>query len=268
MPSDLKKWAACISYLGTGFSGWQRQANATSVQECLEDALGFVASHPVIVTAAGRTDAGVHATGQIIHFESNAARSANNWLMGANTRLPPTIRVNDVCKVPCYFDARFSANSRTYRYLIYNAPQISPIWHQHAATVKEEINIDAMNKAAQLLIGEHDFSAFRAAGCQSRHAIRELISLQVLRKDHFISIEIKANAFLYHMVRILVAALLLVGKGKKSPEWLFEQLQSKKRTQEVIMMPSHGLYLVDVGYPEENSHTLVTSHQPEGYIPS
>lgn len=248
---NVHKWAARVSYLGTAYAGWQCQKNAPSVQEEVEKALSFVAAHDISTVCAGRTDAGVHATGQVIHFESGASRTADNWLQGANTQLPETIRIIEVKSVSEHFNARFSAISRTYQYNIFNAAQLSPIWCQHAAHVKDDLDVSLMHEAAQHLIGEHDFSSFRAAGCQAKHAVREMMFIQVDRKHQFVTLQIKANAFLYHMVRITVEALVQVGKGKRPPFWIKEVLNKQKRSPDIAMMPSRGLYLIDVGYPED-----------------
>lgn len=240
-----------IEYDGTNYSGWQRQSHANSVQGELEKALSIVANKPVEVQCAGRTDAGVHGTGQVVHFDTDVIRKPVAWTMGVNANMPKDIAVRWAKEVPDEFHARFTATARRYRYIIYNhslRPGIhfSGISHYHNA-----LDAEKMHVAGQYLLGENDFTSFRAAHCQSRSPWRNIMHLNVSRHGNYIVVDIKANAFVHHMVRNIVGSLIVVGQGDQEPEWIKWLLDSKNRSLAGATGKAEGLYLVDVDYPEE-----------------
>ena len=245
----MERYACGVEYDGSRFSGWQVQRHARSVQGILQEALEEVANHSVEITAAGRTDAGVHASGQVAHFDSSAQRSPRQWLLGANSTLPDDVALTWVVKVTSDFDARRSALWRRYRYRLLCRPTRSPL--QRATTVWERLTLDpgAMTAAVSYLLGERDFSAFRAAACQSSTPMRNLMACRIERHGQLFTIEFTANAFLHHMVRNLVGVLLVVGRGEQPPEWAAGLLASGDRTQGGITAPAAGLTLVHVEYP-------------------
>ncbi|MBL4260043.1 tRNA pseudouridine(38-40) synthase TruA [Vibrio fluvialis] len=239
-----------IEYDGTQYYGWQRQREVKSVQEELEKALTVIANHPVEVQCAGRTDAGVHGTGQVVHFDTTATRKIVAWSMGANANLPKNIAVRWAKEVPDEFHARFSATARRYRYVIYNhmfRPGImsSGVSHYHG-----ELDVERMHRAGQFLLGENDFTSFRAVHCQSRSPWRNIMHLNVTRHERYIVIDIKANAFVHHMVRNITGSLIAVGRGEQEPEWIQWLLEAKDRRLAGATAKAEGLYLVDVDYPE------------------
>ena len=240
-----------IEYDGTAYNGWQRQRAGIGVQERLEDALSTVADERIEVVCAGRTDTGVHASGQVVHFDTSSARSERGWILGANTNLPDDIAVTWAKEVGDSFHARYSAISRTYQYLILNRLQRSALYRRRAWWVYEPLDVAAMTKAAQALIGEHDFSAFRAAGCQAAHATRHITALTIERKDDFILLEVTANAFLQHMVRNITGTLVAIGRGDQSPSWVAQILATRDRKAAGMAAPPHGLTLIAVDYPAE-----------------
>jgi tRNA pseudouridine38-40 synthase len=243
--------AVGIEYDGSSFCGWQEQRGAASVQVAAEAALGRVADEPVALTCAGRTDAGVHARGQVAHFETGAIRRPRAWLLGANTHLPAAVSLRWVLPVPDHFHARYSAVARVYRYLILNRAARSALAHGRALGVHRPLDAAAMQAAAAHLVGEHDFSAFRAAECQARSPVRRLDRLQVARSGDWLTIDVEANAFLHHMVRNIVGLLLLVGRGEAPPQRACEQLASRERSTGAATAPAHGLYLWQIHYAPE-----------------
>lgn len=247
------KYAACIEYDGTAYCGWQKLSHAPSVQENVEKALSFVANHQIDVTCSGRTDSGVHGIGQIVHFESDATRTEKAWRMGCNTNLPDDIALRWILPVDESFHARFSALSRRYRYIILNH-QIRPaLLNNKVCWYRDVLNEKKMHEAAQKLLGENDFSSFRASGCQAKHAMRNLQQIDVVRDGHYVYIDIVANAFLHHMVRNIVGSLCEVGDGRRQPDWFDALLTIKDRTQAGVTAPACGLYFVSVAYPDEFS---------------
>lgn len=247
----MPRLAIGLEYDGTRFCGWQRQDHVASIQGAVEEAFARVADAPLVVNAAGRTDAGVHALGQVAHFDSPAARDMRAWLLGANSALPPDVSVSWVQQVPASFDARYSAVARTYVYLILNRPARSALYHHRAWWLHGELDLDAMQAAAQLVLGEHDFSAFRAAQCQARTPIRELQQLDLRRAGSFIVVTCRANAFLHHMVRNLVGSLVRIGRREERPAWLRTVLESRDRRAAGMTAAASGLYLARVHYPAE-----------------
>lgn len=241
-----------VEYLGTAFSGWQSQKHdVRTVQECVEKALSKVANHPVSVICAGRTDAGVHATGQVIHFDTDAERRMRSWMLGATVSLPDDVGIAWVKPVPEDFHARFTALSRRYRYVIANRDSRPGVLNHRATWVYRPLDAERMHAAAQYLIGENDFSSFRAQGCQSRTPMRNVHWVEVTRRGGYVCIEIQANAFLHHMVRNIAGVLIEIGMGDREPEWVQELMQIRDRAQGGVTAPSDGLYLVGVNYPSE-----------------
>lgn len=248
---NIQRIALCIRYEGTRYFGWQYQQGLLSVQGCLEKALSSVANHPVAVTCAGRTDAGVHATGQIVHFDTHAKRDDRAWVFGANSNLPHDISVGWAKHVWQNFHARHSALARRYRYVIYNH-EIRPGILRHAVGwYYRLLDEEKMNQAARYLLGEHDFSAFRGAGCEASSPVREIYSLEIVRYRRMLVVEVFANAFLLHMVRNIVGVLVAIGSGEQPPEWAKQVLDSQDRRHGAITFQPNGLYLVEVKYPEE-----------------
>lgn len=249
--SGVSRYAACIEYRGTAYRGWQRQQpGVASVQEEVERALSRVANHEVVVACAGRTDAGVHASGQIIHFESNARRTPHNWFHGVNAALPPDISLAWVQGVDASFHARFSAQARRYRYVIYNDP-VRPAHLAHEVTWNyRPLDLERMQRAAQALIGEHDFSAYRAVACQAKSPVKRVHHLRLSRFGQFIVLDIRANAFLHHMVRNIAGVLMQIGSGEREEGWAREVLEGRSRKAGGLTAPAFGLYLVEVTYPD------------------
>ena len=244
------KFAIGIEYSGTAYSGWQQPKHCVSIQQHLQEAIGFVANHPVSLVCAGRTDAGVHAMEQIAHFESDAVRANRSWLLGSNCRLPRDIRIKWITRVDESFHARFSAYARSYRYILLNNDVPSAVFHDRCSWEFRALDHEKMHDSAQILLGEHDFSAFRAVGCQAKSACRYVHSVQVSRQGDLIYLDIMANAFLYHMVRNITGSLLEVGRGEKPVDWIEELLVRKDRNLGGVTASAAGLYLQRVYYPE------------------
>ena len=245
-----------VEYDGANFNGWQVQAQGQgrTVQGCVEQALTQVANHQVRVFCAGRTDTGVHATSQVVHFESDAVRKDRGWVHGANAHLPDDVVVTWAKPVSDKFHARFSAQRRRYRYVIYTR-RVRPTFLARRVTWEyRALDIERMQAAANDLVGEHDFSSFRAYGCQAKSPVRTVHELKLSRSgDHgeFIMLDIEANAFLHHMVRNVVGVLAAIGAGEKPVEWAGEVLAYRERKLGGVTAAPHGLYLVGVEYPEE-----------------
>lgn len=240
-----------IEYHGGGFCGWQTQPAACSVQDKLEQALGQIAGERIATVCAGRTDAGVHALAQVVHFDTAADRPESAWVRGSNALLPSTLAVTWATRVEPRFHARYSALGRSYRYVLLNhavrpaADQGRVGWHHRP------LALDKMRSAAQLLIGEHDFSAFRSAACQARSPVRQMRSLEIERRGDYLIFDLCANAFLYHMVRNIIGSLVYVGNGKHPPQWLGEVLAGRDRTHAAPTFDAAGLYLARVEYGAE-----------------
>jgi len=240
-----------LEYDGTAYNGWQRQRTGNGVQEQLELALSKVANQDIEVVCAGRTDTGVHASGQVVHFDTTSTRDDRGWRLGANTNLPDDVSVTWSRHVDDSFHARFSATARSYEYLILNRPERSALHRHRAWWVYDALDVDNMQTAAAALVGKHDFSAFRAAGCQASTATREITSLTLTRNGNWILLEVTANAFLQHMVRNIMGTLVAIGRGDAAPEWATSVLESKDRKAGGMAAPPHGLTLVSVQYPPE-----------------
>ncbi|HEY7996996.1 MAG TPA: tRNA pseudouridine(38-40) synthase TruA [Steroidobacteraceae bacterium] len=246
----MPRIAVGVEYDGSAYAGWQTQPAAPSVQQVTEAALARIAAAPVALVCAGRTDAGVHALGQVAHFDTEAVRAMRSWVLGANSELPPDVSLHFAQPVPGHFHARYSAEARTYRYLILNRSARSALQAQRATWVHRPLDAARMQAAAGALVGEHDFSAFRAAECQAKSPVRRLERLAVMRRGDWVLIEATANAFLHHMVRNIAGLLIAVGKGDASPDWAAEVLAGCDRTRAAATAPAAGLYLVAVRYPE------------------
>lgn len=242
-----------VEYDGSAYVGWQRQTSGTGVQALVENALTTVANESIATICAGRTDAGVHASAQVVHFDTTAERAGRAWLLGVNAGLPDDINATWARQVNDGFHARFSATSRTYRYLIFNRPARSALNNRRAWWVHEKLDARPMQEAAGLLVGKHDFSAFRAAGCQASTPVREIEIMTLQRIGDWLQLHVTANAFLQHMVRNIAGTLVEIGKGARSAEWAGEVLACRDRRQSGMAAPPHGLTLIGVSYPAEFS---------------
>lgn len=260
-PEGMQRVALGVEYLGAGFNGFQKQASTeNTVQAYLERALSRVANEQVTVICAGRTDAGVHAAEQVVHFDTVAQRPGKAWIEGVNTQLPDEIRVHWAQDVDAKFHARFSALSRTYRYVIYSSKVRPACLHKQVACTRYELNIQAMQRAASVLEGEHDFSSFRSSQCQAHSPVRSIDYIRFYETGPFVVMEIKANAFLHHMVRNIVGCLLDVGRGAKSQAWLGDVLAARDRTVASPTARPWGLYFIRAQYPD----LFALSHLPKG----
>ncbi len=246
----MSRYALGIEYDGSRYAGWQWQPNVSSVQAALQAALGRVADHPVEVTCGGRTDAGVHARGQVVHFDSPAVRAERGWALGANTHLPRDMAVLWVARVDADFNARYSALARRYRYLIVNRNCRPGLDHDRVCWIHQPLDEVAMHAAGQVLVGEHDFSAFRAAECQANSPIRRVARLTVARQGEWVWIDIEANAFLHHMVRNIAGTLIEVGRARQPGTWVEQVLKSRDRGAAGFTAPAAGLTLQEIRYPE------------------
>ena len=244
------KIALGIEYDGSQYFGWQRQESVLSVQQKLEEALSVIANSPIEVFCAGRTDSGVHGTGQVVHFETEVQRSLESWCFGTNAHLPDDISVKWAVEVPEEFHARFSATARRYRYIIFSRKLRSAILPHGVSHYHCDLDHEKMHEAGQFLLGENDFSSFRAAKCQSHTPWRNIHHLNVSRMGNYIIVDIQANAFVHHMVRNIVGSLMEVGKGAQPVEWIKWLLEQKDRKLAAPTAKAEGLYLVDVHYPE------------------
>lgn len=247
----MVRLAVGLEYDGSAYAGWQAQSAALGVQPVVERAFSAVADAPVEVVCAGRTDAGVHARQQVLHFDTDAVRGMRNWTLGANTRLPADIAVRWVREMPLHFHARYSATSRTYRYVILNVPTRPALAARRATWLHRPLDVSRMREAAVPLLGEHDFSAFRAAGCQAKSAVRNVIALDIERAGDAVIITVTANAFLHHMVRNLAGLLIAIGQADEPCERAGVVLATRDRTQAPATAAADGLYLWSVCYPAE-----------------
>lgn len=257
----MTRIAVGLEYQGTRYAGWQSQRSADTVQVLAEGALGKVAAETVSLVCAGRTDAGVHARGQVAHFDTRANRSMRAWMLGANSELPRDISVSWVRPVPAHFHARYSAEARTYRYLVFNRASRSGLLSSRVTWVHRPLDAGRMAQAAAALEGEHDFSAFRAAECQAKSPIRRMERLTVTRRGDWLAIEATANAFLHHMVRNIAGLLIRIGKGDAPPSWAAEVLAGRDRRVSAATAPAAGLYLWHVRYP--GAFALPTAETPD-----
>lgn len=246
----MPHFAVGIEYDGTHYHGWQAQElGLRTVQQQVEVALSKVADSPIVITCAGRTDKGVHAIGQVVHFTTSVERPLDNWLMGSNAYLPNDIAVRWIREMDPSFHARYSALARRYHYIIFNRPVRTALYANRMSWHYRFLDANLMHEAGQHLLGEHDFQSFRAAQCQSNSSVREVMSLNVHREGELILIDITANAFLHHMVRNIAGVLMVIGEGKQTTEWALEVLQARDRTASAATAQPQGLYLVHVEYP-------------------
>lgn len=244
------KIALGVEYQGTHFHGWQVQKTGVrTVQQVVEEALSKVADHPVRVFCSGRTDAGVHALEQVIHFETEVVRSERAWVFGGNVNLPSDVNFKWAKQVEDDFHARFNAIARSYEYHIHNHPVRSALKSQHSVWEPRALDVEAMNRACQYLLGEHDFSAFRASLCQAKSPVKTIERIGFEQRVDTVVLRVKANAFLHHMVRNLVGTLLKVGRGERPENWVQEVLDSKDRKQAGMTAEPQGLYFVKAYYP-------------------
>ncbi len=246
------RYAACVEYDGALFSGWQRQNGTRTVQSGVEQALSFVANHAVGVVCAGRTDAGVHATAQIVHFSTPASRSDHGWLRGTNTHLPDGVAIHWIRSVHGDFHARFGARRRRYRYVIANQPVKPALLRHHVSWEYRPLDVSRMRLASRELLGQHDFSAYRAAACQSKNPVKTLYRLDVARSGCFVWLDLEANGFLHHMVRNIAGVLMAIGCGERDVDWARQVLDSRDRTAGGVTAPAAGLYLTGVDYDKRH----------------
>ncbi|MEA3176124.1 MAG: tRNA pseudouridine38-40 synthase [Gammaproteobacteria bacterium] len=244
-----RRVAAIVEYDGTDYAGWQSQIHAASIQDAVQAAISFVAGHPVVVICAGRTDAGVHSLGQVIHFDTAAQRTPRAWVLGANTKLAPSIALQWAAEVSPGFHARHKAVRRVYRYAILNRSERSALQRTRAAWIHRPLDAAAMHAGAQALVGEHDFSAFRSIECQSKTTIRKIVSIQVSREGDYLWLEIVANAYLHHMVRNIVGTLIDAQREAAPLEAIRKVLEGGDRRYAGATAPAAGLYLWRVEYP-------------------
>lgn len=237
-----------LAYDGAGSPGWQTQPGGLALQDQLEASLAELAGHPVATVCAGRTDAGVHALAQVVHFDTEVERPLSAWVRGTNARLSERLRVQWAQPVRHDFHARFSALSRSYRYVLLVAPVMNPLWSHRAGWVFRPIDLVAMQVAAAALVGEHDFSAFRSSQCQARSPVRRISRFEIRQRGEFVEFIVTANAFLHHMVRNLVGTLVQVGLGRKPAEWAGQVLAGRDRAQAAATFSPAGLYLAGVDY--------------------
>lgn len=249
-PEGMHRIALGIEYKGTDYHGFQVQPNGVkTVQQALEGALSRVANEPVSLVCAGRTDAGVHATNQVIHFDTLAVRPEKAWLRGTRPYLPDSVSVRWVKEVTPRFHARFSAHNRTYRYLLTDAKTPSGLLHDQVTWSSRPLSVALMRQAAAYLVGLHDFTSFRATQCQAKSPVRRIEYIHLVRRGDLIVLEVQANAFLHHMVRNIVGVLMAVGAGDKPPAWVAEVLAARDRSAGGVTAKPFGLYLVAVDYP-------------------
>lgn len=241
-----------VEYDGRSFHGWQlQQQGVRTVQGELEQAISIVADHPVRVYCAGRTDTGVHGIGQVVHFETDAVRAPRNWILGCNVNSPIDLNVRWAKQVDIAFHARFSATGRTYRYLILNRSTRSALMSGRATWIHKPLDVERMQAACTALLGEHDFSSYRAIGCQAKSPVRNVRALQVRRSGNFIELVVSADGFLHHMVRNIAGVLIAIGAGEQDIEWAAEILEFRDRTRGGVTAAPDGLYFEHVDYPAE-----------------
>lgn len=254
----MSRMALGVAYDGARWEGWQTQPHRCTIQDTLEAALCRFAAQPVRTTCAGRTDTGVHGLAQVVHFDVSVDRRLESWVRGVNALLPDSIAVQWACSTPDTFHARFSALSRTYVYVVRTARARSPITQGRAGWVHYPLDLQLMRQAALGLTGEHDFSSFRSSQCQAASPVRTLHSLQIEQCGEFFIFTFRANAFLHHMVRNLMGAILYVGRGRQGPEWTTQLLAERDRRLAAPTFSPDGLYLAQVEYPAEFSLPMAT----------
>lgn len=250
----MKRIVLGVQYDGNSWRGWQKQPSGDTVQDVLERALKQFTNQPVHTTCAGRTDAGVHGLEQVVHFDTDLTRTPYSWVNGVNAFLPSSVAVQWAKELDCdpvspeAFHSRFSARARTYHYVLHNSKIRSPLWGGRAGWVFRELNLEKMRAGAALLLGEHDFSAFRAAECQAKSPVKHMYSIDIRQQGEMFIFTLKASAFLHHMVRNIVGSLVFVGTGKREPEWMQQLLLSKDRSLAAPTFMPDGLYLARIDY--------------------
>lgn len=257
---ETTRFAARVSYLGTHYFGWQRLSHGPSVQHRVEQALSYVADQAVDVMCSGRTDSGVHAEGQVIHFDAPSDRPPRAYMLGSNTRLPPDVSITACAKAPEGFHARYDAKHRLYRYQIMNRSARPGLYHHTLAWESRPLNVAHMHEAAQALIGEHDFNAFRSSHCQAKHARRCLMNLDVVREGDVVTAWVRGNAFLHHMVRNLMGSLIMIGAGERPVSWMAELLAGKDRTLAGPTGQACGLTFMGPTYPVDPFESKKLNH--------
>lgn len=245
----MTRWAAGVEYFGAAYSGWQWQGQAPSVQQEVERVLSAVADHAVKVTAAGRTDAGVHGFHQVIHFDSNAPRAPHAWLFGGNSQLPRDVGLRWVQAVDEAFHARYSATARRYRYVTLTSRARPALLHGRVTWVPTPLDAAAMHRGAQALVGEHDFSGYRDSDCQSSTPMRNLLDIAVHAQGEFVVLDVRANAFLHHMVRNIAGVLIAIGQGRQPESWAGAVLAARDRKLGGMTADADGLYFLGPEYP-------------------
>lgn len=245
-----------VEYDGYDFYGWQSQPQLKTIQGTLEDALSKIANEPIFLHCAGRTDAGVHATGQVIHFDTKAKRHLDAWVFGTNAQLPSTIGIRWARQVDYRFHARFKAVSRRYRYVIFNHPVRPALLGSRVSWHYYPLDIIRMRTAASYLIGEQDFSSFRSSKCNSNSPMRNIIDFNIERRGDYVIFEIEANAFLHHMVRNIAGVLMKIGAGFQEIDWMQKVIHARSRKAAAETAPAGGLYLIAVRYPEPYTFPL------------
>ncbi len=261
------RWAALVEYDGSEFRGWQTQSGEPTVQEAVERALTRVADHPVTVQCAGRTDSGVHATGQVIHFDTTAERDSEAWVRGGNANLPKAVALHWAVPVEPDFHARFSATARRYHYVIHSRPVRSTYLAHRTSWTHRALDTERMAIASHHLLGTHDFNAYRTVACQAPNPVRTIHTLNVQRRGRLIMLTIEANAFLHHMVRNIAGVLMAVGAGEADTDWPRQVLESRDRTQGGVTAPPGGLYLTGVRYPATFGLPPIPSLEEPDYHP-
>lgn len=254
----LNRIALGIAYDGRPWQGWQKQPHGQTVQDALERALQAFVGASVNTVCAGRTDTGVHGLNQVVHLDTDVDRTSESWVRGTNAHLPDSISVQWAQVVPAEFHARFSATTRAYTYVILNTRVRHPLWQGRAGWVFQPLNVEAMRKAAHCLLGEHDFSSFRSSQCQAKSPVRTLHQLDITQQGPRIVVHLRANAFLHHMVRNILGALVQVGQGRETVDYVAQVLEARDRTQGAPTFSPDGLYLTDVTYPGYSLPVLKT----------
>lgn len=237
-----------VEYNGSDYYGWQSQPNGHTVQDHIQRAISHIACEPISIIAAGRTDTGVHALEQVIHFDTSTERPLTAWVRGVNALLPPSIAILWAHPVAEEFHARFSAQGRSYQYVLINRPSRSAVHHGRVGWFHAPLDVNAMREAAEYLLGTHDFSAFRAAECQAKSPVKSLAQLDIQKQGDTLIFDLTANAFLHHMVRNIVGCLVYVGRGKYSPIWMKSVLDARQRSLAAPTFAPDGLYLRHIKY--------------------
>lgn len=261
----MPRIALLIEYDGTDFLGWQTQQQEPTLQSTLERAAGFVADTPIELVCSGRTDTGVHASAQVAHFDTLAEREPRSWMLGINSRLPPSVAVLGAFVVRADFHARYGARLRSYRYRIQNRPMRCALHARYATWERAPLDIGAMQLAAQSLVGEHDFTSFRTIACQAKSPRRLITAIRVVREGDFVLVDLEANAFLHHMCRNIVGSLLRVGRGERDVQWLAQVLEARDRRAAAPTAPAQGLCFLGPRYPREFGLPDALS-VPEGFV--